>query len=384
MAKKEIYEVEIDSTRSKKRGSDSSKGKSKRDPKDAKKRRIRRIILIVEALIIAIAAIAAYIYFEASQVTWVELEEVEVNDLAEETVEVMKGYTTVALFGLDNRSNGTLESGNSDTIIICSINNDTGDVSLVSVYRDTVMDVNGELKLRKANYAYNHGGPQEAIETLNRNLDLNIQQFITVDFYAMAEVVDGLGGIELDITSSEASYMNGEGGYIDLTGQIVGKTSSDVIVGTQLVDGVQAVSYCRIRYTAGGDFKRALRQRTVISKITDKAKTSSLTTLNKIANSVFDDIATNISLTDILSLLADANSYNLTEMCGYPFNMTTNEETSLGSIVVACDLESNVKQLHYLLYGTEDYQPTDTVLEISQTIIDYTGVTADDAVDYGY
>ncbi len=200
----------------------------------------------------------------------------------------------------------------------------------------------------------------------------------------MAEVVDGFGGIELEITSSEAGYMNGTGGYISETAKVCGISSSDVSVGTQTVDGIQAVAYCRIRYTSGGDFQRALRQRTVISLIADKAKTASLATLNSIADDVFDDISTNVSLSEILSLLADVTKYELSDMCGFPFDMVCTSHDSLGSIVVACDLATNVSALHELLYGTENYTPTETAQSISSYITTYTGVTASDAVDYGY
>lgn len=90
--------------------------------------------------------------------------------------------------------------------------------------------MDGDETFRKCNYAYNHGGPQEAIEMLNRNLDLNIQKYVSVDFYALAEAVDALGGIELDITDEEASYMNGVGGYIAMTAEITGRKGGNVSV----------------------------------------------------------------------------------------------------------------------------------------------------------
>ncbi len=186
----------------------SSKNRRTLSSREIKRRKRRRIVFGVEAAVLVAAIVALVVYTKVERVDWQQLDEesleASVNELDEETQEIMAGYTTVALFGVDNRSKGNTESGNTDCIIICSINNDTGEVRLVSVYRDTVMDVNGSNKLKKANYAYNAGGPQQAIEMLNRNLDLNIQYYATVDFYALANAIDALGGIELEITSAEA------------------------------------------------------------------------------------------------------------------------------------------------------------------------------------
>ena len=186
------------------------------------------------------------------------------------------GYTNIALFGVDSREKELEKSTRSDTMIIASINNQTGEVKMVSVYRDTYLDV-GNGVFTKCNAAYAKGGPEQAIAMLNSNLDLNITDFVTVGFGGLTQVINDVGGITLDIQPEEIRPLN------DYQISMVG-TSSDGIhftaqegkdytpitqAGEQLCNGLQATAYCRIRYTAGNDFRRTQRQRTVI-KLTDR------------------------------------------------------------------------------------------------------------------
>ena len=314
MAKREIYNIELPreegTSRSGRSGRSDGKGSSGRNSRSnggntnsrnggkkkltrsQQRRKKRKRLFIFEVIILLLLLLFLFIWLKLGMINWDDLKNLRTNNLDAETEDLLDDYTNIALFGVDNRSNGNYESGNSDSIMICSINNTTKEVRLVSIYRDTCLDVDGDETFRKCNYAYNHGGPQEAIEMLNRNLDLNIQKYVSVDFYALAEAVDALGGIELDITSEEASYMNGVGGYIALTSEITGRRSGNVSTGVQTVDGVQAVAYCRIRYTAGGDFGRAERQRTVLQQMVAKLNGASLGELNDLINAVFDDIGT--------------------------------------------------------------------------------------------
>lgn len=349
-----------------------------------KRRKRRKILFIIEMIVLLLLLAGLFVWLKFGLISWDDLKNLQTNDLDEETQDLLSDYTTIALFGVDNRSMGNYESGNSDSIMICSINNETKEVKLVSVYRDTCLDVDGDETFRKCNYAYNHGGAQEAIEMLNRNLDLNIQKYVSVDFYALAEAVDALGGITLDITSEEASYMNGVGGYIALTSEITGRKGGDVSVGTQTVNGVQAVAYCRIRYTAGGDFARAERQRIVLQQMEAALEGANISELNELIDNVFDDIGTNFTLTQIVTMAASMSDYDLVSTSGFPYNKKTFDGGSAGSLVVPCTLLSNVEQLHKELFGNEEFEPSTELQNISDDIINYTGYTEDDALDYGY
>ena len=194
--------------------------------------------------------------------------------------------------------------------------------------------------------------------------------------------MDALGGVEIELTNEEAAVMNGQTGhenYIQENMKVTGKSSSYVSGGLQTLDGIQATAYCRVRYTAGDDFKRTERQRTVISKMVEKAKKSDLATINKIIDDVFDDIETSLTSMEIIGLASNLMEYELTGTQGFPFELATGTYGSKGDLVVAADLETNVQQLHEYLFGTKDYQPSNTLVNISDKIRTETGVTSEAA-----
>ncbi len=357
--------------------------------KNVRRRRKRKLALfIVEIFVLALVCGAFYFYQKLEKLdTSYEVKEelISVNaDISEETLETFDEYTTIAIFGLDNRTQGVYTTGNSDVIMILNMNNKTKEITMVSVYRDTYLDVSaaGESsKFRKCNAAYAYGGVEQAITMLNTNLDLSIDNYVTVDFQAVAEAIDILGGVEIEIeSSSELYYLNQ---YIVATNKILGTSASTIgSTGTHTLNGVQAVAYSRIRYTSGGDFKRAERQRTVLKQMFAKAKTASLSQINELIDTVFPDIQTNLTNAEVLTLATALLKYDMTTSGGFPFDRTTMTlNSTVGSIVVPCDLVSNVTQLHQILFGTEDYTPSATVQEYSNYIINTTGKTAASAVE---
>lgn len=354
--------------------------------KSARKRRKRKLIVFIIEIVILVAVIACFwFYNKLNQLDTQQVDEskIKINDVDEETQVTFKGYTTIAVFGLDNRETGVYTAGNSDMIMIMNINNDTREMNLVSVYRDTYLNVasaeSDELIFRKANNAYARGGPEQAITMLNRNLDLQIDNYVSVDFAAVAEAIDILGGIDIEIEDEEElGYLND---YIQANNDILG-TDSDLIdsPGEHTLDGVQAVAYARIRYTAGNDFKRAERQRRVFSEMMSKAKDANLSQLNKLIEAVFPDIQTDLSLKDILSMASVMIDYDMAHSIGFPFDRTTETLSSVGSVVIPCSLESNVIELHRQMFGTEEYTPSETVQEYSDFIINKTGMDEEDAM----
>ncbi len=349
-----------------------------------RQRRKRKLILfIVEIIILIIVAGALYVYSKLNLLNKKELDQSKVgkNQVSEETEQTFEGNTTIALFGLDNREQGVYDTGNSDVIMIMNINNDTKEVSLVSVYRDTYLNIAGEgekEKFRKANAAYAAGGAEQAVTMLNRNLDLDIDNYVAFDFKSVAEAIDILGGVEIDIESqAEMDYLND---YISYTSEYVGGSDETVDhLGKQTLNGVQAVSYARIRYTTGGDFKRAERQRRVLNELIKKAKSASLTEMNELVNTIFPEVSTDLTQKDIISMMPVMLKYDMANSGGFPYDKTTDTPSKkIGSIVIPCDLESNVIQLHKQLFGTEDYQPSEKVQSYNDTIIDLTGKTTKD------
>ncbi len=356
-----------------KNASSSAKKRSSSKKKAARKKK-RMIIFGVEILLLLVLVVGFYVVrqLDRLQRPIVDPEQVQINEtLPEETVKTMSGYTNIALFGLDTRTPGQLGKGNrSDTIIIASINNDTQEVKLVSVYRDTYLDMaNG--KFNKCNGAYSSGGPEQAMAMLNKNLDLDIKYYISVDFAALTETIDLLGGIYIDVDESEITHLNN---YTVETSKVTGvETQKLTQTGVQLLDGVQATSYCRIRYTAGDDFKRTERQREVIGEIVNTAKQADISKINEIINTVFSKIATNYTNEEIIQMAPEMIGYNIVDTQGFPFDRIPASVKGKGSCVVPVNLAENVKQLHEYLFGNYSYTPSDEVQAISDQITNDTG-----------
>lgn len=337
--------------------------------KKNKKLKTKIVLAVVEFIVLIILAVVLY---GISKLNRIErpgtevMDKVEVNDdIKQEVLEVTEKFRTIAVFGLDNRSNGNFTSGNSDVIIIVTIDNETQEVKMCSVYRDTYLDI-GEGKFRKCNAAFSKGGPQAAISMLNKNLDLNISDYVTVDFNAVVECIDLLGGVELTITDEEAYYMKG---YVkelnELTGNI---TEVPEIGGTYNLDGVQATAYARIRYTAGSDYKRTERQRTVITKMLEKVQQSDLKTVNSIIDTMFEDIETSFTNGELITLATKIFDYKLSGSVGFPFVVKEVELGTKGQVVAPDTLEANVTELHKFLYNNQEYVPSSTVKANSMKI----------------
>jgi len=345
-----------------------------KDSKSFKKFRKRKILFIVEVIVLILLMVVAFFYIQLQkkldtiQIQPMDTEKIEINEPVQ-TDEALKGYTNLALFAVDSRL-GNLERTNTDTIIIASINNDTKEIKLVSVYRDTYLNV-GDTLYRKANAAYANGGPEWGISMLNRNLDLDITDYVTVDFNAMVNVIDLLGGLEITVDDAECVHLNN---YCVETSSVTGKSYENLPgAGTYLMNGVQAVSYTRIRYTKGNDFKRTERQREVIAKIIAKAKSASLSTLNSIMDEIFPMIHTSLTKSEILSMGINMLSYKLGETSGFPFTHKTGGKGGSGDDEIPITLESNAIELHKFLFGNENYTPSAKVLEISRQITEDTG-----------
>ena len=355
------------------------KNLTKKQKRLRRKRRRRRILFGLEIIILLLLVGGLFVVAKMGKMNFTELnfENIGINTGVAEN-KVMKGYTTIGLVGLDNRQ-GSLKQGNSDTMIIASINNDTKKVKLVSVYRDTYLrigeDKEGNGKYDKANSAYAHGGSEQLLSMLNTNLDLNLTDFVTVDFNAVAETAELLGGIDVELKEEEVVHLNN---YCVETSEVTGMDYKPLekVAGVHHLNGVQTVAYARIRYTAGNDMRRAARQREVIYKLVEKAKNASLSTLNKIVDKVFPMIYTSLSKADILSMGMSMLSYDIEDQTGFPFDHLYGENVKNAlnnDCVLPVTLESNVVKLHEFLYPEDAYGPSEEVKAYSQRIVDKSG-----------
>ncbi len=352
--------------------SSGPKGSGKKSSKKAQaKRQRRRIILfIIEIIILVIAVFVLYGVLSGTKSGKLDLDEddIIINEQVKESQGTsMKGYRNIALFGVDSTTGALTKNTRSDTIMIASINQDTGECKLVSVYRDTYLNLSND-SYNKCNAAYAKGGPEMAISMLNLNLDLNITDFVTVGFAGLTDTVDALGGVYIDVDDSEISHLNN---YQLCIAEDLKRSYTPVSsTGYQLLDGLQATGYCRIRYTAGDDFKRAERQREVLSAVADQAKKASLPQLTETANSVFNEVYTSLDLSEIVEMLGSINMYYISDTTGFP--QESNRETgtigSKGSCVIPTSLEDNVKWLHQYLFEDYDYEPSSAVKECSEKI----------------
>nr|WP_297767039.1 LCP family protein [uncultured Butyrivibrio sp.] len=353
-------------------GSRSGNGGS-RGGKKKKNQTLGIVLVISEILVACVLLFAAYQVFfkvDVTKVGKVNMNEEVINNSINEGVadnQEMKGYTNIALFGVDSREGELTKKTRTDTIIIASINNSNGDVKLCSVYRDTYLNLSND-EYTKCNAAYAEGGPEQAISMLNMNLDMDIEDFITIGFRGLTDVVDALGGVPIEVTDAEISHLNN---YQATMAQELKLNYTPVqSAGLQTLNGLQATAYCRIRYTAGDDFKRAERQRTVLMACLEKAKGMSYSQLETVANKAFGETYTSLDLEEILALLKNIANYEVVDNNGFPEESmrATGTIGKKGSCVVAVDLESNVKWLHQFLFEDSEYTVSEDVKKYSDKI----------------
>ena len=340
-----------------------------------KKSKALRIFLTILLIIIIIVVILAGVAvgFVANKLGKINVEEINEEEvgITVKTKEELSGYRNIALLGIDSRADDYGLGNRSDCIIIASLDQKTKNIRLISVYRDTYLQLEekGKTVLDKVTHAYSYGGAQNTLKALNTNLDLNITEYVTVNFDAVIAAVNAMGGVTIDIDSSELKYIND---YINATSASSGIKSSQITkTGKQTLDGVQAVAYSRIRYTEGGDYKRTERMRTVIEAMLSKAKTLNIGQLNKLVDTILPRVSTNISGTEIIGLVPSIASYNITDSIGWPYE--TRGKTIDRWYGIPVTLESNVEKLHKEIFGQSDYVVSDDIKEISNQIIKKTG-----------
>ncbi len=353
-------------------GRKSRKDEGRKEKKEKKRKRhpLRRLLCLLLLLLILLP-----ILYVAARMNGI-MEGVstsDIKDLISEEVQKsqetgsMAGYTNIALFGLDSTEE-SLDAGNNrtDVMIIASINDRTGDVKLVSVYRDTYLDI-GSGNYQKANAAYAYGGPEQAITMLNTNLDLNITDYATIGFGGVADMIDAVGGIEIDVQQDEIDHLNNYQSTMatELGKEYVPLTST----GLQTLNGLQATAYCRIRYTDGGDFKRTERQKEVLSKTFAKLKSAGPVAMLKAADSLASEVRTSLNAAEISALVLKALRMNIADTSGFP-NEQYRTVGYIGdqSCVIPIHLTDNVTWLHQYLFEDTDYEVSQTVQGISSEI----------------
>lgn len=360
----------------------SAQQNGKKRKKNKQKNQKRIFLFIAEMVVLVVLLVVLYGVIKAEKVNKISID--KENIVVNETVEnntTLKEYRNIALFGVDARDKSLGKGNRTDTIMIASVNQETGDIKLLSVYRDTYLNL-GNDTYNKCNAAYAKGGPEQAINMLNMNLDLNIEDYVTVGFTGLMETIDAIGGIEIDILEEEIRHLNNY--QISMVGSTTdGKTftaeegkdyTAVTQAGRQTLNGLQATAYCRVRQV-GDDFMRAQRQREVLSAIMDKAKQSSPATLNKILDEVLPYVSTSLDVDEMVGVLGEVSKYNIVAKDGFPFEeyRATGNLGSKGSCVIPVDLKANVTKLHSFLFESEEYNMSEEVKEYSEKISFDTG-----------
>ena len=311
--------------------------------------------------------------------------------VTEEAEKKLTGYTNILLFGIDSRDSSFDQGTNSDSMIIVSINNDTGSIRMASVYRDTYLKLIGDSKgevFRKANAAYARGGAAEAISTLNTNLDLNISDYVIVNFAGLSEIVDIFGGVDIHVSEREKELINS---FSDNMADEAGLPAPAHLAagGDVHLTGLQTTAFCRIRSAVFTDedgreyhydYGRTARQRYVMKRLMASAKTAGVTQLLSMADAVMNlnsedrtVIRTSLSYDSIMDLVPYLIDYRMEGSTGFPYTLL-GKDVEGDDAVVPCGLAYNVTELHRFLFDDESYAPSETVQTISEQIIARTGV----------
>ncbi|MBR0171741.1 MAG: LCP family protein [Lachnospiraceae bacterium] len=344
------------------------------------KRKRNLVILLIETLVLVVMVVALRtVIIPMTKMGTVSLNDEALRKEMNEGVlenEMLKGYTTIALFGVDSREGALSQATLSDVVIICAINDKTGEIRLCSVYRDTFLNVGDYYT--KCNAAYSWGGPEQAITMLNKNMDLNITDFATIGFQGLTDVIDELGGVEVDVDEEAVIHLNNYqwkmaqemNGFANLEDAVAGVHYTPLEHGgMQTLNGLQATAYCRVRYLAGGDLTRAQHQREVLQAAFDKAKKNPLK-VPVIAEKLFNEVYTSYDMAEVISLASGVLKYDMGGQTGFPNPemLAMGMIGSEGSCIVPVTLETNVSWLHAFLYGSENYRVSPTVSEYSSRI----------------
>lgn len=365
-----------------------------------KKMRRRKIIFGVEIAVLLILSGILFVYawinrsMDQMNQDTLDTSQIQINSEVKANTDLsqLSGTQVIALVGVDARGvkgSDLAESMNSDTIILCCIDHDKQEIRMVSIMRDTWMNMakytDEYYEFDKANSAYNRGGPESMLSMLNTNLDLALTDYVTVNFKALADAIDVLGGLDIEMTNAECVHANNynrevsEAQGVEYEAIPYDEDLGDDYSEVRHVSGALATSYARIRYGGGDDAKRTSRQRIVINLMVQKLKQNP-TKIPEILDKVMGNVSTSLTKNEILELGMHAVTYTMGTSYAYPFQLCYGENVvnALGEdVVIPVTLEFNVRELHEYLYPGLSYEPSAAVTEYSDYIARKSGYDED-------
>ena len=365
-----------------------------------KKMRRRKIIFGIEITVLLIISGILFVYawinrsMDKMNQDTLDSSQIQINSEVKANTDLsqMSGTQVIALVGVDARGvegSELAESMNSDTIILCCIDHDKQEIRMVSIMRDTWMNMakytDEYYEFDKANSAYNRGGPESMLSMLNTNLDFALTDYVTVNFKALADAIDVLGGLDIEMTNAECVHANNynrevsEAQGVEYEAIPYDEDLGDDYSEVRHVSGALATSYARIRYGGGDDAKRTSRQRIVINLMVQKLKQNP-TKIPEILDKVMGNVSTSLTKNEILELGMHAVTYTMGTSYAYPFQLCYGENVvnALGEdVVIPVTLEFNVRELHEYLYPRLSYEPSAAVTEYSDYIARKSGYDED-------
>ena len=357
-------------------GEYTGRSNRRRKPRMGKGKRAAIVIVLVfllSAILALSGVLVAFATIASMDDVDVDRDNVAINP---EVATQLDGYTNIAVLGTDARADSAENDTRSDAIIVVSINKETNEVKMFSVFRDTLLDV-GDQGLDKITHAYAYGGAEQTLYTLNKNLDLNIDKVVVINWKTVANMIDAVGGITIDVQESELEELNK---YINETAKNVGGPNDKLeSAGKQTLNGVQAVTYSRIRKDAvTGDYRRNERMKIVFSKTFKKLRSTGYLKMFTVLRKTAPEVGTNMSANEIMKMMLKFKSYDMTDSTtGFPYDVAG--WTGYGGAGYAwygppVNLTNNVSKLHEQFFEQGGYTPTDTVQEISGRISALTGL----------
>lgn len=365
-----------------------------------KKMRRRKIIFGIEITVLLILSGILFVYawinrsMDKMNQDTLDSSQIQINSEVKANTDLsqMSGTQVIALVGVDARGvegSELAESMNSDTIILCCIDHDKQEIRMVSIMRDTWMNMakytDEYYEFDKANFAYNRGGPESMLSMLNTNLDFALTDYVTVNFKALADAIDVLGGLDIEMTNAECVHANNynrevsEAQGVEYEAIPYDEDLGDDYSEVRHVSGALATSYARIRYGGGDDAKRTSRQRIVINLMVQKLKQNP-TKIPEILDKVMGNVSTSLTKNEILELGMHAVTYTMGTSYAYPFQLCYGENVvnAIGEdVVIPVTLEFNVRELHEYLYPGLSYEPSAAVTEYSDYIARKSGYDED-------
>jgi LCP family protein required for cell wall assembly len=271
------------------------------------------------------------------------------NDYTSKTVE--NNYVNILLLGIDTRDQST-DTGRSDSMMILTLDKAHKKIKITSLMRDMLMNNVGSKAQDKLTHAYAYGGPQLSLKVVNENLNMNIKDFVKVDFTHFDKIVDAVGGVDINVSDAEVKVLNG---YISEVAKLEKVTPPYLTHGgMQHLNGIQALGYARIRYVGNGDFERTERQRTVLTQVFNKISSMSLPEASTTLDTILADVETSLTKTDILADTSYVLMNNINTMeqfripddkPGYSTNRMIN-----GVFYLDWNREGNIADLHQFIF----------------------------------